>query len=261
MARTRPRPVPRSAIWAADMQPNAPAAGLESAIAANTRRVRERIARACERAGRDPQTVRLVAVSKTFPVERVRAAAAAGLTDLGENRVQEALDKVAATADLPNLTWHLVGHLQSNKARRAAQAMGWLHALDSVALLQRVDRAAAAAGTRPRLLVQVDLAGERTKHGVPPDRIREILDAGADCQAACVEGLMLLPPWSADPEQTRPWFRRLRALRDTLLAGGVPAQRLRELSMGMSHDFEVAIEEGATVVRVGTAIFGPRQRP
>lgn len=243
------------------MPPTAPAAVTGSEIAANLRRVRERIARACERAGRDPQAVRLVGISKTFPVDRARAAAAAGLTDLGENRVQEALEKVAATADLTNLTWHLVGHLQSNKARRAAETLGWLHSLDSVALLQRVDRAAAAAGNRPRLLVQVDLAGEQTKHGAPPDRVRQILDAAAACQAASVEGLMLLPPWSADPEQTRPWFQRLRALRDALLADGVPRQRLRELSMGMSHDFEAAIEEGATIVRVGTAIFGPRRRP
>ena len=216
------------------------------------------MARACERAGRDPETVRLVGVSKTFPISYVRAAAAAGLADLGENRVQEALDKIAGTADLHGVTWHLIGHLQSNKARRAAVAMGWIQSLDSVALLQRLDRAAAEEGATASLLVQVDLAGERTKHGAPPDAVREILDAGAACRAVAIRGLMVLPPWSADPAAARPWFRRLRELRDSLLGAGAPAACLRELSMGMSHDFEVAIEEGATIVRVGTAIFGRR---
>ena len=236
----------------------APAGDLTGAIAANLRRVRERIARACERAGRDPRAVRLVGVSKTFPLGHVRAAAAAGLADLGENRVQEALDKVAGAADLRGVTWHLIGHLQSNKARRAAVAMDWIQSLDSAALLQRLDRAAAEEGTTASLLVQVDLAGERTKHGAPPAAVREILDAGAACRAVAVRGLMLLPPWSTDPEAVRPWFRRLRELRDGLLDAGAPPACLTELSMGMSHDFEAAIEEGATMVRVGTAIFGPR---
>ena len=216
------------------------------------------MARACERAGRDPRSIRLVGVSKTFPIDHVRAAAAAGLADLGENRVQEALDKIAGAEDLHGITWHLIGHLQSNKARRAAVAMAWIQSLDSVALLQRLDRAAAEEGTTASLLVQVDLAGERTKHGAAPDAVREILDAGAACPAVAVRGLMVLPPWSADPEAARPWFRRLRQLRDSLLDAGAPPACLDELSMGMSHDFEVAIEEGATIVRVGTAIFGPR---
>ena len=217
------------------------------------------MAHAAERAGRDPRAVRLVGVSKTFPLAYARAAAAAGLADLGENRVQEALDKIAGAADLQGVSWHLVGHLQSNKARRAAAAMAWIQSLDSVALLQRLDRAAAETGAAPSLLVQVDLAGERSKHGAPPEAVREILEAGTACQSVAVRGLMLLPPWSADTETTRPWFRRLRQLRDELLDAGAPAACLEELSMGMSHDFEVAIEEGATMVRVGTAIFGPRQ--
>lgn len=229
-----------------------------AAIAANLRDVRGRMARACVRAGRDPRSVRLVGVSKTFPLGYVRAAAAAGLTDLGENRVQEALDKIAGAADLHGITWHLIGHLQSNKARRAAVAMDWVQSLDSVALLQRIDRAALEEGTTASLLVQVDLAGERTKHGAPPAAVREILDAGAACRAVAIRGLMVLPPWSADPEAARPWFRRLRQLRDSLLDAGAPPACLDELSMGMSHDFEVAIEEGSTMVRVGTAIFGPR---
>ena len=236
-----------------------PSGELAETIERNLRGVRERMARACERAGRDPGTVRLVGISKTFPASHVRTAAAAGLTDLGENRVQEALDKIAETADVRGITWHLVGHLQSNKARRAAAALAWIQSVDSVGLLRRLDNAADAERTTPHLLVQVDLAGERTKHGAPGEAVREILGAGAACGAVDIRGLMVLPPWSADPEQARPWFRRLRELGDRLVDSGVPRAQLRELSMGMSHDFDVAIEEGATIVRVGTAIFGRRE--
>ena len=235
-----------------------PPADLAATIARNVRAVRERIAGACHRAGRDPGAVRLVGVSKTFPVTHVRAAVAAGLTDLGENRVQEALAKVAQAADLGPITWHLIGHLQSNKARRAVVAMAWIHAVDSVALLQRLERTAREEGTTAEALVQVDLAGEQTRSGAPVDVVRHVLAAAAACRAVNVRGLMLLPPWSADPERTRPYFRRLRELRDQLAEGGVPRPRLGELSMGMSNDYEVAVEEGATIVRVGTAIFGRR---
>ena len=231
---------------------------LAAAIAGNLHAVRERIARACDRARRDPSTVRLVGVSKTFPLAHVRAAVAAGLTDLGENRVQEAAAKIAQSAGLGPVAWHLIGHLQSNKARRAVVAAAWIHSVDSVQLLRRLERAAGEEGATADALVQVDLAGERTKSGAPPDEARRILEAAAECRAVAVRGLMALPPWSADPERARPWFRRLRELRDALAAGGVPRARLGDLSMGMSNDFEVAIEEGATVVRVGTAIFGRR---
>ena len=233
-------------------------ADLAATIAGNVRAVRERIARACERAARDPARVRLVGVSKTFPLTHVRAAVAAGLTDLGENRVQEAVAKVAQAADLGPLTWHLVGHLQSNKARRAVVAMAWIHAVDSAALLERLERTAREEGATAAALVQVDLAGEQAKSGAPVAAVRDVLAAAADCRAVSVRGLMVLPPWSQDPERTRPYFRKLRALRDRLAADGVPRQRLGELSMGMSNDFEVAVEEGATMVRVGTAIFGRR---
>lgn len=235
-----------------------PPADLAATIARNVRAVRERIAGACDRAGRDPGAVRLVGVSKTFPVTHVRAAVAAGLTDLGENRVQEALAKVAQTADLGPIAWHLIGHLQSNKARRAVVAMAWIQAVDSVGLLQRLERTAREEGATAEALVQVDLAGEQAKSGAPVDVVRHVLAAAAACRAVNVRGLMLLPPWSADPERTRPYFRRLRELRDQLADAGVPRQRLGELSMGMSNDFEVAVEEGATIVRVGTAIFGRR---
>jgi hypothetical protein len=226
-------------------------------IATSLSAVRQRLARALERAGRLPSAARLVAVSKTRPAEDVRAAFDAGQADFGENRVQEALEKIAATSDIP-IAWHLVGHLQTNKARRAAGAFAWIHSIESADLLKRVDTAAEEAGRRPELLVQVDLAGEPTKHGAPAETWLSLFEAASGCRAARVAGLMLLPPFTPDPEGARPYFRRLRALRDELAARGVPPAMLRELSMGMSHDFEVAVEEGATLIRVGTAIFGER---
>ena len=219
--------------------------------------VRNRIADAAGRAGRKPEDVRLIAVSKTHPIEAVQAAAAAGQIDFGENKVQEALQKIAQSADT-RLRWHLIGHLQSNKARKAAAAVGAIHAIDSVELLTRVDQAASAAGRTVDVLIQVDLALEDTKHGAPISEVPAIVAAAAGCTAARLTGLMLLPPLAENPEDARPWFGRLRALRDELVDAGTPADRLRELSMGMSHDFEVAIAEGATMVRVGTAIFGER---
>ena len=222
--------------------------------------MRGRIARAAADAGRNPGGVRLVAVSKTFPLAAVEAAASAGLADFGENRVQEAAAKIDASTGLA-VRWHLIGHLQSNKVRPAAARFDWIHSVDSERLVERIERAAAEAGTAPRLLVQVDLAGEAAKHGAPPDAVRRILEAAAANRAARVCGLMLMPPWNADAEAIRPFFRRLRELRDTLLDEGVAGEALRELSMGMSHDFEVAIQEGATMVRVGTALFGRRSPP
>jgi pyridoxal phosphate enzyme (YggS family) len=220
-------------------------------------RIRERIANAAGRAGRKPDDIRLIAVSKTHPIEAVRAAADAGQVDFGENKVQEALQKIAQSADT-RLRWHLIGHLQSNKARKAAATVGAIHAIDSVELLRRVDQAAAEAGRTVDVLIQVDLALEDTKHGVPVDALPAIVKAAEGCTAARLTGLMLLPPLADNPEDARPWFRRLRGLRDQLVDAGTAADRLRELSMGMSHDFEVAIAEGATMVRVGTAIFGER---
>jgi pyridoxal phosphate enzyme (YggS family) len=222
-------------------------------------RVRERIADAAGRAGRSPGDVRLIAVSKTHPIEAVRAAAAAGQLDFGENKVQEALQKIAQSTDT-RLRWHLIGHLQSNKARRAAAAVDAIHSIDSVDLLRKVDQAAQAAGRMVEVLVQVDLALEDTKFGAPENEVPGIFAESGRCTAARVVGLMLLPPLAENPEEARPWFIRLRGVRDRLRDSGVPAERLRELSMGMSHDFEVAIEEGATMVRVGTAIFGQRTK-
>jgi pyridoxal phosphate enzyme (YggS family) len=220
--------------------------------------VRTRIHAAAGRAGRDPASVRLVAVSKTYPAEHVQAAIAHGQIDFGENKVQEGLQKIAGTAD-NSIRWHIIGHLQSNKARKAGEAFHWVHAIDGAALLKKVDAGAAAVGRRVKALVQVDLAGEATKFGARPDDVTAIFAAAGELQAVELVGLMLLPPAVEDPDQARPWFRRLVALRDELAASGVPASRLAELSMGMSHDFEVAIEEGATIVRVGSAIFGERR--
>ena len=226
-------------------------------IAARLSEIRARIADAAARAGRSPADIRLIAVSKTFPLESVRDAFEAGQRDFGENRVQEALQKIEAGADM-SIRWHLIGHLQSNKARKAAEHVALIHSIDGVDLLRRVDAAASALSRRLQLLVQVDLAGETTKYGAPPEELPAIFEAARHCTAAEVVGLMLLPPLAENPEDARPWFQRLRAERDRLGEAGIPAAMLRELSMGMSHDFEVAIEEGATMVRVGTAIFGKR---
>jgi len=226
-------------------------------IAANLAEVRRRIARAAARAGCDPVAIRLVAVSKTFPINLIREAYAAGQREFGENRVQEALQKIAGSTDL-EIRWHLLGHLQTNKARKAGPAFATIQSVDSLELLQKLDRAADEAGTKPELLIQVDLAGEATKFGAPPSEVPRLFEAAAACRAASITGLMTLPPVPDTPEDARPWFRMLRDLRDGWLASGVPAAMLRELSMGMSGDFEVAIHEGATMVRVGTAIFGGR---
>jgi PLP dependent protein len=227
-------------------------------IARNLAAVRARMDAAARSASRDPSTIRLVAVSKTFGLDHIRAAVSAGQRDFGENKVQEGLQKIDETRSL-GLQWHLIGHLQSNKAKRAAASFSWIQSIDSADLLARVDRYAIDEGTAPDALVQVDLAGESTKFGAPASELDRLFETAAACQAVRVVGLMLLPPWSEDPEVTRPWFQRLRNVRDDLAARGVAPRLLSELSMGMSHDFEVAIEEGATMVRVGTAIFGSRK--
>ncbi len=229
------------------------------ALRARLADVRARLARAADRAGRDPSSIRLIAVSKTFPAEYVRAAAEAGQVDFGENKVQEALAKMDQSSDL-TLRWHLIGHLQSNKAKRAVR-FDLIHSIDAPALLQRLDEAATAAGRRLDLLVQVDLAGEATKHGAGEHELIAIFDAARSARSCCCVGLMTLPPAVQEPEAVRPYFRALREVRERLLARGVDASMLRELSMGMSHDFEIAVEEGATLVRVGTAIFGGRTYP
>ena len=226
-------------------------------IATNLEAVRRRIHAAAQRAGRQPSDITLVAVSKTFTADDVRRAANAGVRIFGENRVQEGLQKIDALADL-QLEWHLIGHLQSNKARRAAAVFDCIHSVDGLDLIDRLDRGAADAGRRPRVLIQVDLAHEATKHGADAPAVEALARQALERPHLDLRGLMIVPPLPDEAEASRPWFRALRELRDTLVARGIPADRLRELSMGMSDDFEVAIEEGATLVRVGSAIFGRR---
>ena len=226
-------------------------------IAANLARIRTRISDAASRAHRDPAGITLLAVSKTFEADDVRAAATAGQTHFGENRVQEGVEKSAALADL-RIEWHLIGHLQSNKARKAATTFGWIHSVDRPEILRKLDEAAAAAGVRPKILLQANLADETQKSGADESAVAELAREALAARALTLCGLMIIPPIPDDPETSRPWFRRLRELRDGLVGGGIPASALAHLSMGMSQDFEVAIEEGATIIRVGTSVFGHR---
>jgi pyridoxal phosphate enzyme (YggS family) len=226
-------------------------------IASNLEVIGRRLRAAAARSGRNPDDILLVAVSKTVPPDIVREAAAAGQRHFGENRVQEGMEKISATGDL-QLEWHLIGHLQSNKAKKAAAAFAWIHSIDSLELLRKVDTAATEAGAKPRILVQVDLAHEATKFGADEAAAGDIAKAAMDAKNIELRGLMIVPPIADDPEQSRPWFRRLRDLRDALVSSGIPAANLAHLSMGMSHDFEVAIGEGATMIRIGTSIFGLR---
>ena len=211
--------------------------------------------RAMELAGREPSSVKLVAVTKTRSVEEMATAVGAGVTDVGENKVQE------AEAKKPELQasarWHLVGHLQKNKAKKAVELFDLIHTVDSAAIGQRIDRLAAERDKVQPVLVQVDLAGEETKDGLPEEEFFPTLECLGECSNLRVDGLMVLPPYFDDPDEVRPYFQRLRELSGNGHERGLVG---RELSMGMSHDFEVAIEEGATLVRVGTALFGPRSR-
>jgi pyridoxal phosphate enzyme (YggS family) len=217
-------------------------------IKANLEKVEQQVERACRRAGRDPSGVLLIAVSKTVEVERIRAAVGAGVAALGENRVQEAKEKVAALGQ--PVPWHLIGSLQTNKAKDAVQLFDWIHSVDRLELAQELDKRAHAIGRTVRGLLQVNLGDEPQKGGAAPGDVKRLLDAMRGLRHLAIHGLMAIPPMSADAEAARPFFRRLRELRD--------ATGLEHLSMGMSADFEVAIEEGATMVRVGTSIFGPR---
>ena len=228
-------------------------------IAARVAAVQERIARAAARVGRRVEDITLLAVSKTHPPEAVREARAAGLLDFAENKVQEAETKIGALADLrADTRWHLVGHLQSNKARKAAALFDRIHSVDSIELALKLEHAAAEAGKQIDVYAQADLAGEATKHGADEAHLFPLLEELRGFRSLRAVGLMILPPLGAAPEASRPYFERLRALRDRALGEGLLLGG--ELSMGMSHDFEVAIEEGATTVRVGTALFGERRK-
>ena len=223
----------------------------------NIGHVRERIANACRRAGRRPEEVKLVAVSKTVPPDLIRRAFEAGLRDFGENRVQEANAKRPALSDL-TVTWHMVGHLQSNKAKLARELFHVVHSVDSLRLAQKLDQAAVCADDKLPVLLQVNLGDELTKSGAREEEISQLAEQVGRLKTLELRGVMGLPPFFEDPEQARPFFRRLRELAKSLEALNLPNVSMQELSMGMSHDFEIAIEEGSTAVRIGTAIFGPR---
>ena len=233
------------------------AAVRRTALAGRIAGIRQRIGAAAGRSGRKPGSVRLVAVSKFRTVEEIEEAIAGGISEIGESRVQEA-DRKRRRITEPGLIWHLVGRLQSNKAKKAVQIFDLIHSISTLDMARRLDRLAAEQDTTQAVLIQVQLGEEESKQGLPIARLYADLERMAELSNLRVEGLMTLPPYLPDPEQVRPFFAQLRELRETVRARGLAGPAFRELSMGMSHDFEVAVEEGATLVRVGTALFGER---
>ena len=220
--------------------------------------IRDRIQSAALAAGRSPETVRLVAVSKTVPAERVRQAVEAGITLLGENYIQEARDKIETLAAL-DVAWHFIGHLQSNKAKYAVRLFDMVHSVDSPKLARELDKQAAKIGKRQDILIQVNTGKEASKSGVYEEEALALVRQAGRMENLCVKGLMTLPPYFNAPEKVRPFFRALRELRDRIRDEALPGVSMEELSMGMTGDFEAAIQEGATLVRIGTALFGERQ--
>jgi pyridoxal phosphate enzyme (YggS family) len=228
-------------------------------ISDNINSVREKISRACARAGRSSSEVTLLAVGKTFPSSAVREAVRAGVADIGENYVQELLSK---RRDLSgsDVRWHFIGHLQSNKVKNVAPWIHMIHAVDSTALAIEIDRRAAKAGRVIECLLEVNTTGEHTKFGVAPGEVTALVRSLASCDNISLGGLMTIGPFLPDPEGSRPMFRRLRELKDEIISLAQANVTMRHLSMGMTGDFEVAIDEGATLVRIGTGVFGPRTR-
>lgn len=231
-------------------------------IAANIASIHQRIAAGARRAGRSPNEIALMAVSKTHPPERILEAYQAGLRLFGENRVQEFASKIAALQNLPDVVWHMIGHLQTNKAGKTAELFNAVDSVDSLKLAEKLDAAARQLGKKLSVLIEINVGGEAAKSGVAPDseEIEKLLLAAPVLQRLHFRGLMTIPPFTDDPQAARPYFRKLRELRDTIAARKLPSVCMDTLSMGMSHDFEVAIEEGSTCVRVGTAIFGERTK-
>ncbi len=222
--------------------------------------VRERTESAARRAGRVPKEIALLAVTKTVEPARIRAAYEAGLRVFGENRVQEFAGKAAALADLVDTKWHMIGHLQTNKASRAAELFAVVDSIDSLKLAEKLNAAAENLGKKLAVLIEINVGGEAAKSGLGLDspEIEEILRAAPRLGSLLFQGLMTVPPFTDDPQGARPYFQKLRGLRDAIARRRLPSVSMNVLSMGMSHDFEVAIEEGSTCVRVGTAIFGER---
>jgi len=230
-------------------------------ISENIARVREQIALAAQRAGRRPDEIALMAVTKTHPAAKIREAYQGGLQLFGENRVQEFAGKAAALADLAGADWHMIGHLQTNKASKTVELFGGVDSVDSVKLAEKLNAAAQVIGRKLPVLIEINIGGEEAKSGVgaASQELESLLQAAPRLEALWFRGLMTVPPYTEDPEGSRPYFRKLRELRNTIAARRLPAMGMDTLSMGMSHDFAVAIEEGSTCVRVGTAIFGERE--
>jgi pyridoxal phosphate enzyme (YggS family) len=236
-----------------------------SEIKTNIIKVRERIAQAAKRSGRAPESIQLVAVSKTVPVEKIIEAVDAGITDIGENRVQEADQKYQAIykdeATIPiigTIKWHLVGHLQTNKIKRALEIFDMIHSVDSIHLMDAIEKRATKMDKVVDMLVEVNTSAEETKYGVKPEEIVDFIERASQYDHLRVRGLMTIGLFAEDPEVVRPCFQQLRELRDKVANLNLPSIEMKYLSMGMTNDFEVAIEEGANIVRIGTAIFGAR---
>ena len=231
-------------------------------IATNIESLQERITQAAQRAGRNPREITLMAVTKTVAPERIREAYDAGMRVFGENRVQEFEAKVQALPDLAGAAWHMIGHLQSNKSTKATELFGHIDSVDSVKLAERLNSAAALSGKKLAVLMEINIGAEQAKSGLTADsaQLEKVLAIAPALSSLEILGLMTVPPYLNDPEQSRPYFRSMRLLFDQIAARQLPGLRMEVLSMGMSHDFEVAIEEGSTCVRLGTAIFGERPK-
>jgi pyridoxal phosphate enzyme (YggS family) len=226
-------------------------------VAANYQNIRARIGEAAARVGRDPNLVKLLAAAKSQSVEAISAAIAGGVALIGENYVQEAQEKKARLNEPAE--WHMIGHLQRNKAKLAVQLFDLIESLDGIALARELDKEGRSRGKRVRVFVEVNVAGEESKSGIAKSAVASLMEGVAELSHLRIEGLMTVPPFRENLEDVRPYFRELRELKDQLNAVGLPNVELKELSMGMTHDYTVAIEEGATIVRVGTALFGPRK--
>ena len=226
-------------------------------VASNYRSILQRIGEAAAKAGRDPDEVKLLGAAKSQSVELVRAAIIAGVKLIGENYVQEAQAKKKEIFE--RAEWHMIGHLQRNKAKAAVEVFDMIQSLDNVALARELDKEGAKRNKKVRALVEVNLGGEESKTGVAEDKVGDLLRAAGELSSLSIEGLMAVPPFREDPEDVRPYFRKLRELRARLREERIPNVHLKELSIGMTHDYTVAVEEGATIVRIGTALFGPRR--
>jgi len=232
---------------------------METDIVSNIRMIRERIIAAAARAGRDPGGIQLMAVSKTVPPGRILEAMEAGITLFGENYVQEAREKIPAVGH--NISWHMIGHLQTNKVKYVINLFDWIHSVDRLELARELDKRAGQNNRKLNALIEVNVSGEESKNGVEASHALELVRQVSVLPNLNVRGLMTMPPYSDNPETSRPYFKALRSLRDEISIAAISGIRMDELSMGMTDDFEVAIEEGATIIRVGRAIFGERRYP